>query len=87
MEKSQTTPHSLCIKGVTTVTGVTQVVAIEEKEVRLVVGAKSLLITGRGLSAERLSLEEGILVLSGEVSTVRYTEKSEPRSFLKRIFK
>ena len=87
MENTQKTAHSLCIKGVTTVTGVTQVVSVEEKEVRLVVGERSLVLTGKGLSAERLSLEEGVLVLGGEVSTVRYTEKPEPRGVLKRIFK
>ena len=34
--------HSLCIKGETTVTGVTQVIALEDREVKLAVGEKTL---------------------------------------------
>ena len=87
MENAVKKTHSLCIRGETTVTGVTQVVSVEEKEVRLVVGEKTLLLTGQRFNAEKLSLEEGVLVLSGEVSTVKYAEKAEAKSFLKRIFK
>ena len=83
----QKKPHSLCIKSETTVTGVTQVIAIEEKEVRLVVGGKTLLLTGNRFNAEKLTLDEGVLVLSGEVSTVKYADKAEAKSLLKRLFK
>jgi len=80
-------PHSLTIKGETTVTGVTQVVAIEEKEVKLAVGERFLLLAGRDFSAKSLSLEEGTLVLSGEVFSVKYAAKAEAKSLLKRLFK
>ena len=83
----QKKPHSLCIKSETTVTGVTQVISIEEKEVRLVVGEKTLSLTGNRFNAEKLSLDEGVLVLSGEVIAVKYSEKAEAKSFLKRVFK
>jgi len=86
-QTTQKKPHSLCIKTETTVSGVTQVVSIEEKEVRLVVGEKTLLLTGNHFSAEKLSLDEGVLVLSGDVSTVKYGERAEAKSFLKRLFK
>lgn len=79
--------HSLLIKGETTVTGVKQVLALEEKEVTLSLGDKRLLLTGNHFSAERLSLEEGILVLSGEVVTVKYAAASEAKGLLKRLFK
>ena len=79
--------HSLCIKGETTVTGVVQVISLEEKEVRVSLGEKSLLLNGRGFSAEKLSIEEGILVLSGEVESVKYLTTSQPKSLLKKIFK
>ena len=79
--------HSLCIKGDTTVTGVTQVVEIGEREVRVAVGDKTLTLTGSAFNAEKLSLEEGVLVLSGEVSAVKYADKAEAKSFLKKLFK
>ena len=44
-------------------------------------------MTGKDFSAEKLSLEEGVLVLSGEVVTVRYASKTEEKSLLKRFFK
>ena len=87
MDNTQKRAHSLCIKGETTVTGVTRILSIDEKEAHLAVGERSLLLTGRDLHAEKLSLEEGVLVLSGEITTVKYSEKSEPKSILKRIFK
>ncbi|HCJ01888.1 MAG TPA: hypothetical protein DIC18_03585 [Clostridiales bacterium] len=80
-------PHSLIIKGDTTVSGVTQVIALEEKEVKVAIGDKTLLLAGDRFNAEKLSLEEGVLVLSGEVSTVKYLAKQEAKSLLKRIFK
>lgn len=80
-------PHSLCVRTDTTVTGVTQVIEIGEKEVKVEVGDRTLLLTGNGFNAEKLSLEEGVLVLSGEISTVKYADKAEAKSFLKRLFK
>ena len=79
--------HSLTIKDVTTVTGVKSVVAVGEKEVRLALDNKRLTLTGNGFSAEKLSLEEGTLVLAGEVVAVRYFSAAEPKSVLKRLFK
>lgn len=87
METLQKRLHSLCIKGEISVTGVTQVVALEEREVRLTVGEKSLILTGNGFNAEKLSLDEGVLVLSGEVTMAKYAAKTEAKSLLKRLFK
>ena len=79
--------HSLTIKGETTITGVTQVVSMEEKEVKVAIGDRFLQLTGRGFAAEKLSIEEGLLVLGGEVREIRYLAKQEAKGFLKRLFK
>lgn len=79
--------HSLCIKGETTVTGVTQVIAIEDKEVKVAVGDRTLVLTGDHFNAEKLSLDEGVLVLSGEVSAARYVMAQSGKSLLKKLFK
>ena len=79
--------HSLCIKGETTITGVTQVLAIEDKEVKVVVGERTLVLNGEGFNAEKLSLEEGVLVLSGDVTSARYVTTQSGKSFLKKLFK
>ena len=80
-------PHSLVIKEETSVTGIKQVISLEEKEVKVSLGERILVLTGNRFSAEKLSLEEGILVLSGEVSTVKYAAASEAKGLLKRLFK
>ena len=87
MENTVKKSHSLVIKSDTTVTGVTQVVSLEEKEVKVQVGDKMLVLVGNGFSAEKLSIEEGILVLSGEVVSVKYADKAPAGSLFKRLFK
>ena len=79
--------HSLTVKDVTVVTGVKSVVSIGEKEVRIALESKLLTLCGNGFSAEKLSLEEGTLVLSGEVVSLRYSSAAEPKSILKKLFK
>lgn len=79
--------HSLCIKGETTITGVTQVISLEEREVKVGLGDRTLLLTGSGFSAEKLSIEEGVLVLAGEVISAKYAAKQEAKSLIKRLFK
>ena len=51
------------------------------------IGDKQLWLTGERFSAERLSVEEGVLVLGGEVREVKYLAKQEAKSLLKRLFK
>ena len=79
--------HSLVIKDVTTVTGLRSVVSVGDKEVRLALEGKYLTLTGNNFSAERLSVEEGVLVLSGEVVGVKYSSAVEPKSLIKKFFK
>ena len=80
-------PHAVTIKDGATVTGVTQVVAVGEKEVCLSVGEKTLVLTGNGFFAEKLSIEEGILVLKGEVTALKYSSAPSAKGFLKKLFK
>ena len=87
MENTVKRAHSLTIKEGATITGVTQVVSLGEREVRVLIGDKQLCLTGEGFSAERLSVEEGVLVLGGEVREVKYLAKQEAKSLLKRLFK
>jgi len=87
MENAVKRVHSLLIKGETTVTGVTQVISLEEKEVKVAIGDRFLTLAGANFGAEKLSIDEGLLVLSGEVREVKYAAKQEAKGFLKRLFK
>ena len=79
--------HTLCVKEEVTVTGVSSVISLGEKEVRLALTDKCLTLTGRNFCADKLSLEEGTLVLSGETESIRYTPKTSAKGLLKRLFK
>ena len=79
--------HAVTIKDGATVTGVTQVVAVGEKEVVLAVGSRTLTLTGNDFSAEKLSIEEGVIVIKGEVSALKYSSAADAKGFLKKLFK
>ena len=79
--------HSVTIKDGATVTGVTQVIGVGEREVTLKVGERTLILTGEGLSAEKLSIEEGIIVINGEVTGLKYASAADAKGLLKRLFK
>ena len=87
MENNIKRAHSLVIRDGVVVTGVTQVISMEEKEVKVVVRERTLTLTGNGFAAEKLSIEEGTLALTGEVREVKYAAKQEAKSLLKRLFK
>jgi len=87
MENSVKSLHSLTIKEKITVTGLKSVVSLGDKEVKLALDGRYLFLTGDGFSAERLSVEEGVLVLAGEVSSLKYSSAIGAKSVLKRLFK
>ena len=79
--------HSVIIKDGATVTGVTQVIGVGEREVTLKVGERTLILTGEGLFAEKLSIEEGSIIISGEVTSLKYASAADAKGFLKKLFK
>ena len=79
--------HTLTIREETVVTGVDRVISVEPGEVRLSLGDRNLVLTGTDLRAEKLSVEEGSIVLSGEIRSIRYAPKQEAKSLFKKIFK
>lgn len=87
MESSVKNSHSLTIKEKITVTGLKSVVSLGDKEVKVALDGRYLLLTGDGFSAERLSVEEGVLVLAGEVTSLKYSSAIGTKSLIKRLFK
>ena len=69
------------------ITGVERVDAITEKESSFAVLGCELVVTGAQLKAESLSVETGIVVISGLVDNIKYVGKKEKVGFFKRIFK
>lgn len=79
--------HTLHIDDKIKITGVENIIAIEEKEVILTLSKGTLILTGFGFSPLHLSLEEGVLLLSGEVIGIKYGGGANKEGFFKRLLK
>ena len=68
--------------------GVTEVVSFDELYVMLKTQCGDMAIEGKDLKIAVLEIDAGIVVLSGTVSGVYYSEpqSKEKRSFVKRLF-
>ena len=68
--------------------GVTEIVSFDEKDVVLKTQCGDMAIEGCDLKIAVLEIDAGIVVLSGTVSGVYYSneQNKEKRSFVKRLF-
>ena len=80
--------HSVQMENRTRVvlTGVSDVDSFHEAEVNLVTEAGYMTVTGQELHISRLSLEEGQLVVEGQISGIQYADPAQPGHFLSRLF-
>ncbi len=69
-------PHAIHIEGrtLTSVTGVKDVASFNEMEIFLITEAGELTIEGSGLHITKLNLDEGQVVLEGEVVAIEYAD-------------
>lgn len=66
-----------------TLTGATEVVSFDEGLVELNTDLGAVIIEGRGMKLKCLSLEDGTVVLEGELSGLRYPEPGRRRGLLR----
>jgi len=81
--------HSLVIDAnkKVTMTGLVSIVSIFEKEIEVLSVDNKIVIKGMGLTASKLDVEDGTLVVEGEfISSVAYFQKHQ-KITLKGIFK
>lgn len=69
------------------ITGVESVINLTETDVAVLVDNELLIIKGNKIKAEKLSVETGELVLTGDFNNIKYENKKEKQGFFKRIFK
>ena len=74
-------------RRIMSVTGVRDVDSFNEQFVQLLTEAGELRIEGMELHITRLNLEEGHVMLEGEISAMEYDEAEERGSLLGRLFK
>lgn len=67
-------------------TGIIEVVSSLDKTVICKIANRLIYIFGSSLRVSKLSLEEGTLIVDGEIDGLKYTENSG-KSFFKKIFK
>lgn len=79
--------HSLTLNSRTllNVTAVDDVISFDETLVSLSVGGEVLNISGDGLSIKNLSLENGEIAVSGNISAMVYFDDTPKKGFLGRL--
>lgn len=93
MEEKKVLAHNLEMKGRAScnITGVTDVLSFDEKEVRLDTSMGMLQIRGNNLQVKQLSLEQGNVEIEGMCNSLIYQGESAGRkpgdSVLKRLFR
>lgn len=90
LESGRMRPHAIHIEGraLTSVTGVKDVASFNEEAVELITEAGELTIEGVRLHITKLNLDEGQVVLEGEVTALEYSEAPEARgNMFSRLFK
>ncbi len=85
----ETNPHRLSLdqRNHLTVSGVDEVESFDESAIRMTTRGGDLLVRGRGLHIEKLSLDGGDLLVDGTVDALIYQEPEEAASFLSRLFR
>ena len=89
LEGGRIRSHSIHIddRRLISVTGVKDVDSFNEQFVQLLTEAGELRIEGADLHITKLNLDEGQVMLEGEISALEYTEGEDRGSLLGRIFR
>ena len=82
-------PHHIIIDGRSTVSvsGVTEVERFDEEEVCVVTNRGGLILHGRDLHMEKLSLDTGEIAVSGELDALAYEDRTRETGFFSRLFR
>lgn len=86
MEKE--TQHTLTLtdRSNLSLTGINDVDAFNEQEIVAVCDSQELVIKGELLHIEELSIDAGLMTVSGRISSLTYNEKVTKASVFKRLF-
>lgn len=67
--------------------GISKVFEINDETAQLQVESSVLTILGKDMEVKKLDIENGNLELEGQINVIKFTDKKEKASFVKRIFK
>lgn len=85
---SNETQHSLTLndRNSLTINGISDVDAFNEQEIVAICNGDELFVKGEMLHIDQLSVETGLLCVSGKINSLTYSEKFTSKSVLKRLF-
>ena len=88
-KKQGKTPHSVILENrkAFTATGVSNVASFDEQTIVAYTDLGELTVRGSGLHINRLNIETGELTLTGEVTSLTYSEGRPSGGVLSRLFK
>ncbi|HIU31893.1 MAG TPA: sporulation protein YabP [Candidatus Caccousia avistercoris] len=88
-KKTAKVPHSVILENRKsfTATGVSNVDSFDDQTIVAYTDLGELVVKGRGLHINRLNIETGELTLTGEVSSLSYSEARQGGGMLSRLFK
>lgn len=89
METKLKKPHTLSLENRSglKLTGVTDVESFDEDTIMAYTDYGCLTVSGSKMHVEELNLDSGILQVTGEVSALIYSSKTEKsKGFIKRVF-
>ncbi|MDR1939260.1 MAG: YabP/YqfC family sporulation protein [Clostridiales bacterium] len=70
-----------------TASGVVNVKSYNDKEINLILSEYILVVNGEGLNIDKLSVDDGSVVVDGLILSLRYLKTAERGSFFKRLTK
>ena len=68
-------------------TGIEKVVGISDSELLVEVDGVALSVQGSNMEVKKLDVESGSLEVDGMINNIKYFDKKQKLSFIKRIFK
>lgn len=82
-------PHKIELEHMhsMSISGVVDVPTFTDKCVVVKLAGEALTINGNGLAVKNLDTESGILLLEGQVYSLKYSQAASPKSIVGRIFK
>ena len=69
------------------ITGVTEMIESDDKQIICNLGDRSLNLTGERLKIVNLDVSRGICSISGSIATLKYAKGKQKLSLFKKIFK
>jgi len=93
IRRIESRPHKVTIEGRerVTVTSVEDIDSFNENEVIFLTGLGMMTVLGEDLHISKLNLEEGLLVVDGNIQSLDYADHEELRAsksgFFSRVFK